>query len=653
MRTHRLFSIVLCILSSLACFAQKIPVNPKFGAVSDAEIDLAVYEPDTSAAALMLYRECVVDFRLSNGGEILKETTVHERIKVLKEAGKSYGDYSFIYYSNSGTSERYSDIKVETFNRENGKVVRSKMSKNYVFDEKYSNTLRRRSFSAENVKVGSVIEVSYKFISPRYYDSEEISLQLGIPINKTHVEVKIAEFFSMNRTRRGDIPMQYRSESYTASLGTEGALANVNEEIYDAVDVPALRSEPYSFCPSQYRAAVIYTMSGIRHESLYRNFSMNWDAVDKTIRESDIFAACQSRFRDADELRAAAGAAGDDEAAIVAARNLVAGKVKWNGESDLVPAAGKEVLASGSGSDADINALTASALNTLGYVAEPVMIRRRSSGGLMDYQISANSFDTFLLRVTTKDKSKVWFLDAARDDGFLNVLNPEFLVNKARLVPFEGSGQWLDLTHLAQNRITVLASAEVSEDGVLSGKARISAQNESSYSVKSRYRSFDSEEAFLEDLEADENVEVSSFNIQKEYGPKVEMSYEFKKEHDSGERLYIRPVLSLYHPEAAFQKEERKIPVDFPYPESLNYTFVLNIPEGYVVEELPESKSLSCPPVEGRIVFQMRQAGNNVSAVYRFVMGKSFVPAEDYADLRLFWETAAGIEKSTIVLRKK
>ena len=154
-------------------------------------------------------------------------------------------------------------------------------------------------------------------------------------------------------------------------------------------------------------------------------------------------------------------------------------------------------------------------------------------------------------------------------------------------------------------------------------------------------------------MESDEDVEITSFNIQKEYGPKVELSYDFSKEYDSEELLYIRPILSLYHPETAFQKEERKIPVDFPYPESLYYTFVLNIPEGYAVEELPESKSLSCPPVEGRILFQMRQAGNSISAVYRFVLGKASVPAEDYADLRLFWETAAGIEKSTIVLRKK
>ena len=40
--------------SSGSVSAQEIPVNPKFGAVSDAEIDMTVYPRDSSAAAVLL-----------------------------------------------------------------------------------------------------------------------------------------------------------------------------------------------------------------------------------------------------------------------------------------------------------------------------------------------------------------------------------------------------------------------------------------------------------------------------------------------------------------------------------------------------------------------------------------------------------------------
>ena len=93
--------------------------------------------------------------------------------------------------------------------------------------------------------------------------------------------------------------------------------------------------------------------------------------------------------------------------------------------------------------------------------------------------------------------------------------------------------------------------------------------------------------------------------------------------------------------------------MDFPYPEYINYSFALDIPEGYVVEELPEDASLTCPPVGGRILFQSKDLGKQVTVNYRFTMNETTVLPEHYADLRVFWETATGIEKSTIVLKKQ
>ena len=42
-----------------------------------------------------------------------------------------------------------------------------------------------------------------------------------------------------------------------------------------------------------------------------------------------------------------------------------------------------------------------------------------------------------------------------------------------------------------------------------------------------------------------------------------------------------------------------------------------------------------------------------MSVLYRASLGKMLVLPEEYADLRLFWETAIGVEKSTIVLKKQ
>ena len=646
--------LIAALTFSFLAAAQTIPVNPKFGSVSDAEIDMTVYSPDTSAVAVMLYREYTMDLVISEvSGVIVKDITVHERIKVLKEEGKRFGDFSFLYLNSNSTKEAYSGVKVETFNRENGKVVRTKMSKKFDFDEKYAEDVRRRSFSAENVKVGSVIEVAYKFSSPRYYAIDDIDIQLTIPVNQTHIEVGYAEYFGVNRTQRGSVPTRYRKDNRIANL--PGATSyEVNLDVFDAVDVPALPAESHSFCPDQYRGAITYDLSSVVIPGVvFESISMKWPDVDKAISESDIFQVCKGKFRDANELEAALTGVEGDEARIAAVRNYVVGKVKWDEESQLVPDDAREILKRGSGSDADINALTASALNTLGYTAEPVMIRRRTSGMLIDHHISLRSFDTFILRVTAPGGQGPWYLDAARDEGYLNVLNPLFLVEKARVIPFNGSGEWVDLTNLTRSHVSELVKMRMEPDGTLTGSAQIVANQEDSYLVKAHYNSFDTEDAFLEDIESDEHIEITAFEIKKEYGPTAEISYSFEKENEAGSLLYIQPVLSSFHSSSDFRKEERKLPVDFPYPESITYSFSLEIPEGYVVEELPEKVGLTFPSLEGRIQFATQQVGNIVSVLYRASLGKMLVLPEEYADLRLFWETAIGVEKSTIVLKKQ
>ena len=646
--------LIAALTFSFIAAAQTIPVNPKFGSVSDADIVMTVYSPDTSAVAVMLYREYTMDLVISEvSGVIVKDITVHERIKVLKEEGKRFGDFSFLYLNSNSTKEAYSGVKVETFNRENGKVVRTKMSKKFDFDEKYAEDVRRRSFSAENVKVGSVIEVAYKFSSPRYYAIDDIDIQLTIPVNQTHIEVGYAEYFGVNRTQRGSVPTRYRKDNRIANL--PGATSyEVNLDVFDAVDVPALPAESHSFCPDQYRGAITYDLSSVVIPGVvFESISMKWPDVDKAISESDIFRVCKGKFRDAKELEAALTGVEGDEARIAAVRNYVVGKVKWDEESQLVPDDAREILKRGSGSDADINALTASALNTLGYTAEPVMIRRRTSGMLIDHHISLRSFDTFILRVTAPGGQGPWYLDAARDEGYLNVLNPLFLVEKARVIPFNGSGEWVDLTNLTRSHVSELVKMRMEPDGTLTGSAQIVANQEDSYLVKAHYNSFDTEDAFLEDIESDEHIEITAFEIKKEYGPTAEISYSFEKENEAGSLLYIQPVLSSFHSSSDFRKEERKLPVDFPYPESITYSFSLEIPEGYVVEELPEKVGLTFPSLEGRIQFATQQVGNIVSVLYRASLGKMLVLPEEYADLRLFWETAIGVEKSTIVLKKQ
>ena len=121
-----LLLVLLLAAASLASQAQSIPVNTKFGAVSDAELELTEYAQDTSAAVLVLYRHRDVLISLNGQGEFYRKEVFQERVKILKESGKSYPEYKLYYRE---PQDFVTDIKVVTYNMSGGKKTTDKLSK--------------------------------------------------------------------------------------------------------------------------------------------------------------------------------------------------------------------------------------------------------------------------------------------------------------------------------------------------------------------------------------------------------------------------------------------------------------------------------------------------------------------------------------------
>jgi hypothetical protein len=75
------FSLFLMLSVGSLLFAQKDPV--KFGKISDLEMNMTVYDKDTSAPAVILFQNGELTFDYRDGIGFFIETTVHRRIKIL------------------------------------------------------------------------------------------------------------------------------------------------------------------------------------------------------------------------------------------------------------------------------------------------------------------------------------------------------------------------------------------------------------------------------------------------------------------------------------------------------------------------------------------------------------------------------------------
>ena len=654
--------LLLAVLPFSSVAGQDIKFNPKFEAVSEEEVKMTSYPRDTSAAAVIIYKELTRTVFVSPGFEFYLKNINRYRFKVLKESAKDIGDFEIIYRTDGEMSEKIHDIKVTTFNWENGKVVKTKMGKEFIFDQKYSDHAKRISFSAQNVKVGSVIEVTFERLNKHYWDIGDITFQGSIPVNCVEAKVRYPEWLVFNAMSRG-LKLYSSNQSYETdrlTLGT-GKYADYNSLQYNyrAVNLPALKAEDNVYCISQFYSAVSYELAALRLPGqVPKTVAYQWSDVDKRIMESDIFSELNSSCKFKDEVDLIKNSDKSFKEKVVAIRNLVAGKVKWNKTIRLVPKSASSVLKESSGSNADINALTGSALKYAGFTVTPVAVKLRTSGELQDFHISLDAFDTFVLKVAS-DKGEVLMLDAAFPTGYVNIFPYPYLVPKARqIVKDQSIRPWIDLTSLTKNQTSYNVHAKLDEDGLLSGTMKIEATGEESMYLKEFYNSYDEKEKFYAALEKNNSYTIVDLTVQNmdEYTPDCSMTVGIESQMQTTEdRIYLKPVIETLHSEGRYKSETRSVPVDFPYRETTVYNLVVEIPEGYEIEQMPSNSSAGYTKVDSKadIVYKKSEDGRKIEVSYIYVLNDMYADPRDYQDFRRYWMQLAKLENETIVLKKK
>lgn len=655
---HKITFFLLAILS-ISLNAQTIKVNPKPGDVSRDEVSMTSYQPDSSANAVVLYKTCEVFTDVRD--DFVREERHYYRVKILKEGGLDYGNMKIRYYFNtrSGEEDFVENIKVSTYNLENGKVVESKMSKKAVFDEKVTDNHHVTKLSAPNVKIGSVVEFSYIITSHRFWEIPNYYLQEDIPVNSAYYDVSYPEYFIYNKRSQGYDAVHSESSKESSTISTHyGAVDMVRyTDTYQAVDLPAMKKESYSYSLSQYKDAVIYSLKlvSLPGETI-QNYGSTWEDVDKQLLDVRIVSRLNSSNPLKKETQDIMAGQGDDEAKIVSLWKMVKQSVKWDGDIDLYsdksPA---DVIKSGTGSNVEINTLLGSVLSDAGYHVEPVMIKLRTSGFLLDFAPSADEYDTFILRVSTSSGA-VYYIEGADSRTYLNVLPETYLVERARILRKEGS-EWVDLTRLCLNTSNYYADASLTPDGTIKGHLEFTFKNMESEDFKSAYHYAESEDKFLSDFESDNSIKVSDavFTNVKEITPGCSLTANYQAGANvSGDFIYITPMIVKLFSSSSFKNTTRKFPIEFPYPYITKYTFILTIPEGYQIEQLPKTSVYSFQNLGSQFTIVSNELPNS-KVIFRvsYKIDKILSSVSDYQAIRQYWNVLSDSANEMIVLKKK
>lgn len=624
----------------------------KFGKIPMSDMQMTVYDLDTSAAAVILADKGSSSFNYINGVGFRLRFERHLRIKILKTTGYDQANHSIVYWTpTSGTDEDIGALKAATYNLVNGKVEATKLSKDGIFDEETTKDRSVRKITMPNVKVGSVVEIKYSVSTPYFRRFRNWDFQNEIPTKWSEYTVRIPEFFHYQKRMQG-----YHSPVLNESSSQQDTdLGKVNVQKIAFQNVPAFKDEPYMSSKKDYLSRMMFELSLVNIPGVvYEEYTTSWEEVNESYMEFSSFGKAMNGNgfvkKIVEELTLGID---KQEEKVNAIMNHLKSRIKHTRDGDYVNQNLKKVYEDQEGNSAEINLLLVVMLREIGVTADPVLLSTRSNGFLRTAFPNTDQFNYALCYASFGDNGAL--LDAT--DAYLpNNMIPERCLNGQGWVVRKGSGGWINLQAGIDNEKKSSVNIEITDEGSINGtfkktykgywaceeRKKIAKKGEEDYQEQIISKSsMEIDEVILDEVKSLNNPVSISFEAEGEDG--VEML---------GNTIYLTPILTDRIKENPFVLEQREFPVDFACPWQNTYYAQIKLPEGYSIAEKPENIAFALPGKAGQFIYTISIIGDTVTIMSKVSISKALFIQNEYPYLRSFYEQVVAKHAEQIVLKK-
>ncbi|MFN5169811.1 MAG: DUF3857 domain-containing protein [Cyclobacteriaceae bacterium] len=609
-------------------------VSYDFGKISETEMTMQSYEKDPSAKAVIIFNRG--DVELNDRLEVTMKR--HVRIKFFDQTEVDDWANMTIYISRG--SSNISRIKASAYNLENGEIVESKMSEEAVFKTKINRYREEVKFAVPNVKAGSVIEYSYTIRSDAYW-IPPWQFQYNIPVLESEYDTR----FPSNFTFRSDVI------GYLQPKRKDGS----DRTIWTMTDIPAFREEPFITTKDDFVSRVDFYLEEYMFPSTGTvRVLKGWNNVAGGLLTNVDFGG---QMRTSGFLKKVVeeqiGDEKDQQKILEKLYDYVKGSIEWNEYTDVIPDhTFKKVMDEGKGSSSEINLLLVTLLQKAGLPAYPVAVSDRNNGAVRAFVPMLSQFNDLICAVKLNDK--LLFLDATDRKLPMKSL-PMRCLNGPGLLISEAP-EWVNV-QAARSRLSVTTTVAIGEGGYVTGNLKIArdglAASNGRASVISK-----GEQDYVKGLFAGKSWELKSSTFRN----KEEATLPFEETHeivindhvqDAGDRIYFNPLMYGIQEDNPFKSETREYPVDFGTPFEDIIISKFTVPDGYEIEELPQTKALALPNNGGRFSYSTNQNGQTVSITCQLILNKARFMLEEYPILREFYTQVVAKQTEQVVLKKK
>ncbi|MEO0337832.1 MAG: DUF3857 domain-containing protein [Bacteroidota bacterium] len=639
----------------------------KFGKVSKDDLKMTVYPQDTSAKAVVLFDYATVDFHFNHGQEYIFEQ--HRRIKILDRAAFDYADIALYYYVGGSDEEKINNIAATIHNPDGSS---EKMSKKDFFREEVNENLSAVKFSFPNVQVGSVIEYKYTHTSPYLSTLPEWYFQEDIPVRWSEYNTHIPEWFNylaMSQGRPLDMadrtqnPNRY-NVSYTGNglgMRTESGFADLMTTHTKMVmkDVPALREESFITNMNDYRARVRHQLQSTNFSGVPKPVLQDWPTVSKLLVEASYFGEQYTRKKN---LKAINDAIYDQ---IVAAKSAtekawiiykhINDNVEWNenfgfsASEDLSKCYEKKSASAG-----EMNLMILGMLKKYGIQAYPLLVSTREHGKMIPMYPILDQFNHVMVLAILDEKEIV--IDAGNKERPLGMPRMSALNGNQAFLVDPNMSQWIKIP-TASTKSVQMAKITIDEDGMINGSIDEMKTGYHAVSQRNRLAQEEAQDLYEEDYtEEIPEIEITKVSVEPTTGKnlayKAKVAFNIPNQAMiNGDFIYFNPMLNQAFEENPFKLEKREFPVDFTFPFNDRFVLVMDLPEGYTVEELPETVSMSLPEKGAQFVYSCKQVGQQITVNCSLKINKLIYMPEEYAGLKKFFDLIVEKQGEQIVLK--
>lgn len=652
----------LLILAVSVCFqiAKAQADKYEFGKISKNDIEYNECPFDKTASAVVLFDKGESNFvRTENSFQVVYERVT--RIKILSNAGIEWAKVEIPFYQSNNIYEKVFNLEATAYNFENGQLTQTKLEKESVHEEKMSENWMLKKFAIPNVKVGTVIEYTYKIESEYVFNLRDWEFQWKIPVLFSQYKVSLVPFYQYTFLLQGANKFDEQTSAVATGLEQQFGATKYKDMIHTYImkNLPAFKDEEFITSAKDYMVKLDFQLSKVIYpDGFQRDIISTWPLLMKDLSEDDNFGRyldkCYKQTSKVFDLKGFTGLTQQQKFDSVL--NYVKKNYSWNGkERKYSSKSVKDLMTDKFGNSADINLFAVGLLNGVGVKASPVLISTRSNGKIKyDYPF----LDFFNYVGIKADIDSISVLSDATDILIANDRLPVNCINDRGLIVNDNKGankgkvEWVSLysrtmsksrssifVHLNDSLSTVSIISTFGEyDGLYMRKRYgVDMKTISKYFSDNDYNV------------ADSTVVIKNMdNFSNPYS--IRFTSEFRPEK-IGDKIYLAPFFKEVPQVNPLKQQTRTYPIDMTYAKQRVFNSNIPIPRGYKVEFLPAPKKIKNQQFE--MDYNATVVGENVNVSFYYYFKQPVYEAIDYAKIKAYYNELISKANEKLVFVKQ